>query len=138
MYLTRVFLFSFLIQCPDTEKAGTIHTSRGQMTSSFDMLGVCFHLLLEFFWGLLISFEPKARMERNIEVPGVRQELGVCCHLRDEKGTGPGVSQRRSPGGRKVREHAWGRKGGQQQSFGHTDFFLESLICLWASRLAQW
>ena len=78
MYFTCVFLFSFLIQCPDTEKAGTIHTSRGQMTSSFDMLGVCFHLLLEFFWGLLISFEPKARMERNIEVPGVSETRTGC------------------------------------------------------------
>ena len=56
MYLTRVFLFLFLIQCPDTEKAGTIHTSRGQMTSSFDMLVVCFHLLLEFLFGVFNVF----------------------------------------------------------------------------------
>ena len=53
----------------------------------------------------------------------MKRELGVCCHLRDEKGTGPGVSRCRSRGGRKVRECAWGRKGGRQQSFGHTDFF---------------
>lgn len=36
------------------------------MTHSFSELGICFHLLLESFFGFLIYFEPKAKKKEEI------------------------------------------------------------------------